>query len=969
MKEKLKQLKEAVYTPVAELDCEGWRTAEPVPYTERMTGEHIKPALGESWGKLWDCAWMHFTGKAPESAKGEHLVFMIDIGGEGCLFDETGTPVRGITNVTSEFSRELGEPGKRIVQFKNPADGGDTADIWIEAGCNDLFGHYNGSGTIINKHIAVCRDDLRDLYYDLDFLINFVENTADETRKEEAISCINAAFDALDGEYSADSVKSARELTLAELAKKNDEALSVSAVGHAHMDLAWLWPIRETKRKCGRTFSTVLELMDRYPDYVFGISQPQQLKWVKEKYPVLYEKIKQKAAEGRIELQGGFWVECDANLTGAEALVRQIIHGKRFWQEEFGVKQEMLWLPDVFGYSAQIPQIMKKSGLKYFQTIKMSWNRVNKIPYHTFNWRSIDGSEVLVHMPPEGTYNSPASPWSLLKSQDCFAEKAVSNDVLVLFGIGDGGGGPGPDHLERVERAKDYRGLPKVHQAPAVDFFHKIDDSRDKYPTWVGELYLEKHQGTYTTQSRNKRYNRLMEQTLRDAEMLCAFASRMGDFEYPKADFDRIWEEVMLYQFHDIIPGSSIKRVYDESVARYKVLYEETRKIMALALAELEKHSAGSGYFNTLSCNREELIDGVKYTAAPFAFAAAETADGQVFADENTLENEYIKVVFGDGGEIKSVYDKELGREALRDVGNRLTVYEDDADAWEVPDDFAKNKSERLQLADKKLVVSAGESKLCFIYRHGDSVIKQDVILRAGSRRLDFVTSADWQETHRMLRSSFPLTVVSNTADCEIQFGNVKRPTHTNTSWEQAKIEVCAHKWVDISQRDYGVALLNNCKYGYRVWNNTIDINLLRSSTYPGEEADRGEHEFTYSLMIHPGDYYAGGVIDEAYRLNIPLRGSAAETVKPSDSLLSVSNGDIVVEAVKQSENGRGITLRLYESAGAASDFSLKIADALKVSRVYSSDLCEEELTELASHGGEVKLSAGPFEIITLVLE
>ena len=484
LQQKLQALKEQICIPVSELTAEAWVTKEPVPYTDRMQGRHIMPKTGDSWGELWDCAWFHFTGQAPDHVKGKKLVFRIDLSGEGCIFEETGTPVRGITNVASDFARYLGMPGKRIVPFTDCAAGGDRADFWLEAGCNDLFGKYCDNGTILNMEIAVCRDDARDLYYDLLVLLNFAQHTDDETRREEVLCCCEKAFDTLDEVYSAASAAESREITAAELARKNEgNAFHITALGHAHMDLAWLWPIRETKRKCGRTFSTLNALMDRYPDYHFGASQPQQLVWIQENYPGLFDKIKQRYREGRFELQGGFWVECDTNVTGGESLVRQLVYGKRYFREEFGYEQEMLWLPDVFGYSAQIPQLMKKAGLKYFMTIKMSWSRVNKIPHHTCKWQAIDGSEVLAHMPPEGTYNSPGNPWAVLTSYRNFADKDVSDETLMLFGIGDGGGGPGPEHLEVLKREKDFLGLPRVDQGFAVDFFRRIEKNMDRYST------------------------------------------------------------------------------------------------------------------------------------------------------------------------------------------------------------------------------------------------------------------------------------------------------------------------------------------------------------------------------------------------------------------------------------------------------------------------------------------------------
>jgi alpha-mannosidase len=987
LRERALEVKKRIYTPIAQLSCEGWRTAEPVPYERRTEGEHITPAVGEKWGELWDCAWFHVTGRVPESAAGKHVVLLLDFAGEACVFDETGTPVRGLTNVSSEFDKRLGEPGKRVLQFANPAAGGEIVDLWIEAGCNDLFGRYCDEGKIVQLDIAVCDDELRDRYYDLVTVGIFASAVQDETRKEEAA---NAAISALEALEAGDTGR-AGEILSAELSKKNPEdAPEITAIGHAHIDLAWLWPIRETKRKGGRTFATVNELMDRYPDYVFGASQPQLLQWVKDMYPGLYAKIKQRHKEGRFEVQGGLWVECDTNVTGGESLVRQLLYGKRFWREEFGCDQKMLWLPDVFGYSAQVPQIMKKSGIDYFMTIKMSWNRVNKIPYHTFKWRAIDGSEVLAHMPPEGTYNSGATPRSIIHAWNNFAEKKISNEALLLFGIGDGGGGPGPEHLELLAREKDYNGLPRVKQGYAIDFFKRIEKDIDKYDTWVGELYFELHQGTYTTQGRNKYYNRRCEQALRDAEMYSAAAERIAGVPYPAGRFEEIWKEILLYQFHDIIPGSSIKRVYDESLARYGILLAEINSIKEKALTALAEVAGGGKLaFNSLPFDREEYIKTKRgYAVAKLpamgwaklksakssknAITVTSSADGYV------MENNFVRVTFGADGSVMSIYDKSTGREALRAPGNILTAYEDKENAWEIPWTYEQNPHERAKLESSSLENLGYLAVLTQVYKYNDSTITQKIIMYSGSARIDFVTEVDWRETHRMLRTSFPTTVKTTKADCEIQFGNIERPTIRNTSWDKAKVEVCAHKWVDFSQRDYGVAMLSDSKYGFRVWDCTFDINLLRSSMSPGKDADKGVHNFTYSIYPHKGDYVEGGVIAEGYKLNIKptaahsKKGSRELTgkssVKLTGSLFEIDNPAVVLETVKRAEDGSGVVVRVYESTGSRASFTLKPNKAWGFTAAQACNLVEEN-PENISFDGTLCDEIGPFEIKTYILK
>ena len=1018
--EALLALEQAVYTPVGNLDIRAWCTAEPLPFAERTNGSERTLRVGDKWGDLFDCAWFCFTGRVPTAAAGKKTVLLLDVHGELCVFDEHGTPARGLTTVTSAFEFTLGMPGKRVLPLSERATGGEPVEVWADAGNNDLFGNLQGGGTVREACIATCDETVRALYYDFEVLLDFLKTLPPGSpRYEQVLTGLNDALHALYGGIP-EAAGVARERLAPHLARRGgDPALEVSAVGHAHMDLGWLWPIRETVRKCARTFATAIANLERYPDYVFGASQPQQYQWMKEHYPTLYEKIKRKVAEGRIEPQGVMWVEADTNLSGGEALVRQILHGKRFWQEEFGADVNYLWLPDVFGYSAALPQILQRAGIPYFSTQKLSWSLINVFPHHSFHWQGIDGSRVLAHMLPEETYNSPALPRSVRKIELNYKDLGVSGHSLLVFGIGDGGGGPGEEHLERLVRLRNLEGLSPVTQEPVAAFIGKWREDAGRFPTWRGELYLERHQGTLTTEARNKWYNRKLELALRELEWTSVVAGIAGQEAYPAARLQSIWREVLLYQFHDILPGSSIKRVYDESLARYALLLDEVEQRIADNAACLAGKIDTLGMVapllvqNSLSWPRSEWLQAgeqwLRVTAPPMGYAvvdAAVDAAGDatvdtlqsapaVAATERSLENDLLRVQFGEDGTIGSLYDKRLRRELIPagQTANRLTVYRDLGDAWDFPMDYAEQTPRRLGLVSSAARVDGPRAILQQNYRLDHSELQQEMILTAGSARLDFVSRLHWREPQAMLRTSFPLAIQSDEATFEIQFGHVRRPTHSNTTWDLARDEVVGHKWADLSQRDYGVALLNDSKYGHKVKGQVIDLNLLRSVPYPGPRlvndadvapgephhafTDQCDHRFTYALFPHPGDHVAGRVAQAAYELNVPVRtlslSPQAGPLPARASFLEIDAPNVIVEAVKQAESGPGgaedggIIVRLYEAEGQAARTSVQVGFA--VAAAWETDLLERPLAELALEEDRLQLEFGPFEIKTLWLE
>lgn len=980
LKNTLALISKSIFTPIATLEVDIWKTHEPVPFNKRLMGEHKKIIIGDSWGELWDCAWFHFKGVVPDSAAGNKVVLLIDISGEACIFDKDGCPIQGLTNVNSDFDYSHGRPGKRVVDIAECAVGGEKIDFWADAGCNDLLGKYQDSGVLKEAHIALCNQNMRMLYYDFDVLYTLMSNLPENSARAFSIMhSLNRASLVLN-EFNDQEAALARAILIPELNKKGgDPSLSISAIGHAHIDLAWLWPIRETKRKAARTFSTVLMMMDKYPDYVFGASQPQLYAWVKEDYPALYEKIKEKIRIGRWEVQGAMWVEADTNLSGGEALVRQILYGKRFFRDEFQKDINVLWLPDVFGYTGSLPQLLKKSGIDYFMTIKLSWSVHNKFPHHTFLWAGIDGSEVLAHMPPEGTYNSSASPFSVKKTETEYLDKGIAPECLLLFGIGDGGGGPGEEHLEKLAREKNLDGLAPVTQEPSIDFFNRLNNHRSEYKTWHGELYLERHQGTLTTQARNKKFNRKIETDLRELELISMLANLLAGYTYPVTKIESLWKEVLLYQFHDIIPGSSIKRVYDESLQRYEIIGAEISTLLQDAYNNLTRNDSPL-VFNTLSWQRTEWIKHddrwFKVTAPSMGYSSlVDQAEHQPLpskVEHNLLENDKLRVVINEDGSIKSIYDKEYSREAITpgSAGNKLAVYFDDGDAWDISIQYPQRPAGNFVLQNSSVSLDGPKVELIQTYTYGCSRLEQRIVLMSGSRRLDFITNVDWHENSKMLRASFPINVSALDATCGIQFGSIKRPVFANTSFDMAKNEICAHKWVDLSEPGYGVALLNDCKYGYYTHENILDLNLLRSTDYPGKNADKGLHEFTYSLFPHAGDHIAGNVIQAAYELNMPLRIvlPRMDSQKRSDtiSLIEVNNPNIIVETVKKAEDSNDMIIRLYECHGMSTEAKLKLGAIPK--KVTLVDLMEKEIQIINQHDQFVHLNFKPFEILTIKL-
>ncbi|MBN2374958.1 MAG: alpha-mannosidase [Sedimentisphaerales bacterium] len=992
------KLLEIMYIPVADLKATAWVTPEPIPYEKRRLGKRKDLKPGQKWGQLWDCAWFNFTGRIPQDAKGKNVVALIDVRGEACVFDKSGTPVRGLAYYQSHGDIDAFEVhGKKVFHLEK-AKPGEKVDFWVDAGANELWGKAQDLGYLKQAQLAICNEQLRAFFYDFSTLLELMQGiSTDKARHHRILKALTDAAHSMI-HYTEAEAKTARKILAPELSKKGcSEALTISAAGHAHIDLAWLWPIRESIRKGARTFSTVDYLMDRYKDYIFGASQAQLYQWIKDYYPGLYKKVKQRIKQGRWDIQGTLWVEMDTNVAGAEALVRQILYGKRFFRKEFGVDVKNCWLPDAFGFSGVMPQLFKKSGVDYFVTTKLSWNKFNEYPHHSFNWQGIDGSTVLVHMPPFSHYNATATPRDIHTHEKNYRDKMVSQNMMMLFGIGDGGGGPGAEHLEALQREKNLESLPPVTQRKADEFFKLLERERDDFYTWTGEMYLEMHQGCLTSQARNKRYNRKLELALRELELTAILARTVAHADYPQQQLDEIWKEMLLYQFHDILPGSSITRVYDESLARYAILMDQVEQLTVQAQQKLlqgidtAQAQQPAVVFNSLSWPRNEWIKVAnrwkKVQAPAMGYAVVDLTEKQpkpteLHAEKDKLENDILRVRFDKNGWVKSVYDKQNHREVLdrKLPGNQLNVYEDilahtsdeawGADsAWDFPVHYEEKLDGVFELESATAHLDGPRAILKQTRKYGNSKMVQEIILIAGSRRLDFVTQVDWNESCRMLRTGFALAVANEYATCDIQFGSIRRPTHRNTPWDMAKFEICAQKWIDLSQADYGVALMNDCKYGHKAKANLLDINLLRSPGFPDPKADRARHEFTYSFYPHGGNHVEGGVISAGYELNVPLRVTPVKKpAKPklpnSMSFMTVDADNIVIETVKKAEDSNEMIVRLYESYGGSCQTHLNFAGKVKSAKLVN--LLEEQPTELKVSKNKLTLNFSPFEIQTI---
>ena len=905
----------------------------------------------------------------------------------------------------------------QTVMLERCAKEGETYTIDLQGYTGVMFAEL----TFTMETVEV-DETINEIYYDIVVpLQGFSRMQEDDKVRKDLRTILNNTVNLLDlrTPYSEEFYQSIEEAhNYIQKALYEDmsgyEDVIASCIGHTHIDVAWLWTVAQTREKVARSFSTVLKYMDEYPEYKFMSSQPALYQFLKERYPETYEKIKERVKEGRWEPEGGMWVEADCNLTSGESLVRQFLYGKKFFKDEFGIDSRILWLPDVFGYSGALPQIMKKSGIKYFMTTKLAWNQINKVPYDTMMWRGIDGSEIFTHLITTlgvgqseadffTTYNGMLHPDAILGGWHRYQNKDINNDILIAFGYGDGGGGPTREMLETSKRMeKGIRGIPKVRQEFAGNYFEELEErveGNKSLPVWEGELYFEYHRGTYTSMGRNKRSNRRCEQLLMDAELLEVLT---GTSE--KEEMDKIWRTVLLNQFHDILPGSSIAEVYEVTKKEYAEIESRLAEMIAEKLNLLMDGGQDKiSVFNTLGFDRNDVVSLGDCHAAALTdesgkiYPVQETAQGAVAyitdipakggktlqlldtvkeeasriqITENGIETPFYRISIDENGLFTSIYDKECDREVLKagEKGNLLRMYEDKPmhyDCWDI-DMYYSEKYWDAEKADKIQWTEEGPVRATLEIQRtiSNSVIKQKIHFYADSRRIDFSTWVDWKEHQHLLKVHFPVNIHSDEATFEVQFGNLKRKIHGNTSWDEARFESCGQKWMDISEGHYGVSLLNDCKYGYSAKDSNIALTLIKSGIDPNKTADQEEHVFTYALYPHKEMWSAAGTVQEAYKLNQPAYATRGELKNTGKSFISTDKDNIIIETVKPAENGDGIIVRLYDCENSLTKATLTFAEGMLES-VEECNLMEEKEADIEACGNSFTVSVKPYEIKT----
>lgn len=949
-----------------------------------------------------DACWQAYEVKNIITEPEEHFwfVFTVDI---PKLRENEAAYLRVTTN---NFGWDAHNPqGTVFVDGTTAMQGFDVnhLEMPIASGVHNInlymYGNTGSANMRFETEILIKNKETEKLYYDMYVpllaLKEMDRNSYNYTVTLNALdrACLLLDLRNPDSESILPSVREASGFLEEEYYKKccgKETDGELALIGHTHIDVAWLWTLEQTAEKAQRSFSTVISLMEQYPDYIFMSSQPQLYQYVKENDPELYGKIKARIKEGRWEAEGAMWLEPDTNIPSGESLIRQIMYGKRFMREEFGIDNKILWLPDVFGYSAALPQIMKKCGVDTFFTTKLCWNETNQFPYDNFVWEGLDGSQVFAVL--TDSYAKDLTPELAVSSMKKHASKKYSSVHPCTVGFADGGGGTTAQMMEIYERLKKgLPGLPKVTMRRVSDtlgeienqFLKNSEELRDM-PKWVGELYFERHRGTYTTMAENKLNNRKSEFVYGAAECLSAIAEKLVGLDYPKEKLDENWYTILKNQFHDIIPGSSIKAVYDESRIEYEKVLSIGNGIYDTAFDKIsDSITSEGGYvvFNPSSFVRSEVVEcgGECFEvndipALGYAVVKPEVPQSSIRATDKHLENEVLSVDFDEHYHIVSIYDKTNQREIISDDGaaNVLEIFEDypvDFDAWEISEYYQQKKWIADNVMSAELVNEPLYAAVRITRKYNHSTVAQEIRLTAKSGRLDFITDVDWHEDHCLLKAAFPLAVRTNTAICDVQFGFVERPAVLNNSWDKAKFEICAHKWVDMSEGDYGVALLNDCKYGYSVKDNILKISLLKSSTYPNPEADRGKHRFTYSLYPHFGTVASSDVIKQGYIMNRPLKIKKIEArsngaLPDKFSLVSSDKKNIVIETVKKAEDNNGIILRIYDAENKRGRVVLNFG--LPLSKVYICDMLENTEEEVAVENNSVALDFSNFEIKTL---
>jgi len=999
---------------------------------ENISQEATELKVNELWEGRDKYFWIMGEIDVPRVNDDENFVLLFDFGksseGNTSCFEAmlyiNGEPYQAVDGnhkevfIDKEFADTKIEVSLRL--WGGLEGGGPAGEIWHHTKYADQ---------------AVLSQSVDDLYYTALVMLETIEILDEnDSNKIKLLNILDDSFKQIDwsqtgnNEFYSSLVKANDNLQKAVDALEKHSDITVSIIGHTHIDVMWLWRLKHTREKTARSFSTVFRLMEQYPEYIFLQTQPQLYEYIKEDYPEFYEKIKEKVKEGRWEIEGGMWLESDANIPSGESLVRQLLFGSRFIKEEFDQDTKYLWLPDVFGYSWALPQILKKSGIDMFMTTKISWSQFNRMPNDTFYWKGIDGTEILTHFittPTAGdsdefsfyTYNGEINPFTVKGVYDNYRDKDLNDNLLIAYGYGDGGGGVNREQLEKARRIEKLPGLPNIKHNKAGEYFKELQetikeakDSGKYVHTWDGELYLELHRGTYTSQARNKMWNRKLELAYREAEIVWSWIYKMKNGNYPQDELNKGWKAILRNQFHDTLPGSSIKEVYEDSEAEY----EETKTIVDNQFDKVNNHVQTDSnewtILNSAAWKRDELIelDNINMEDNVFEDSNGNILDtvsvnDKVYIDvkdipalgsktikrvsksvekqtnnelfeilDNGIETPFYNIKWDEKGHLVSIFDKDNDREVISSegFGNVIQLFEDkplDWDAWDI-DIFYQEKGKDIPFK----VIDVKETNelfatVVFEASFGTSSLKQEMRLYRDNRRIDFKTTVDWKERQQLLKVKFDVDVRTTEATYDIQYGNAKRPTHWNTSWDMAKFETVGHQWADLSESDYGVSLLNDSKYGYDIKDGTMRLSLLKGAIFPDETADIGEHEFIYSLYPHTGDFVDGRTVPEAWSLNTQV--TVLDGVFDQESFFNVESAHpVMIDTIKKSEDGEGLIVRLHDYTGGRQKITLK--PTFEYNTWQEVNLMEKPMTaQNTLNNGPIKLNIKPYEVKTLLIQ
>ncbi|MDR6689713.1 alpha-mannosidase [Microbacterium sp. 1154] len=999
----------AVYSARVPVSLKAWMVPdEPVPASEALAAEYTPFAVGDSWGRAWSTWWFEVTGEIPTDWAGRTVELLLDPGFQG---DWPGNQAEALVHTPDGVQVKGIHPRNHYVRLADEAAGGEPVHFFVEAAANPdilvndfvptAFGSKKTAPekpiyTFRTAELAVFEPEVWALQFDVEVLYQLLKELPEtEPRRHEVMRALERALNVLRLDDIVGTAAAARAELVDVLSRPaSASAHRLSGIGHAHIDTAWLWPIRETKRKTARTFSNVLALAEQYPDFRFAASSAQQYAWVKERYPHVWEGIKAAIAKGQWIVVGSQWVEPDGNLPSGEAMVRQITQGMRFFRDELGVETHGIWLPDSFGYTAAFPQIAKLAGLDWFLTQKISWSQTNKFPHHTFWWEGIDGSRIFTHFPPIDTYNSTLEGEELHHAVRQFRDKGKATTSLVPFGYGDGGGGPIREMMERQRRVESLEGSPRVEIEHPDDFFAAARAEYPDAPVWVGELYLELHRGTFTSHAREKRGNREAENRLREAELWWTAAALKGA-EYPYGALDRLWQGVLLQQFHDILPGSSIQWVHEQNEEDYAIALAELERLIAEAL---EAAGLSAAVVNSADHARRSLALDAEGTplalveapalgvASLVPVVPAHPVSAQRDGETIVLENGLVRVTVDARGLVTSIIDLVEQRELVPAgrVANLLQLHQDLPNAWDAWDIDAhyRHTFDDLDAADAVELLVDGDlrARVVVTRAFGTSRVTQTIAVQADDVRVHFAVDLDWNEREKLLKASLPFVVHAHHHSAEIQYGHVRRATHTNTSWEDAKFEVMAHRWVHVEEPGYGIGVTNAATYGHDITRTVgasgeveteVRLSLVRAANSPDPIQDAGHHTFAYA--VHPGADIAA-VVASGYEQNLPLRRPAAEGGVESWSVLRSTNEGVRIEAVKLADDRSGdVIVRAYEALGRRAATTL--VPGFAVASVDEVDLLERPLgadmarsRHLAHEGDELQLELRPFQVVTLRL-